>query len=140
MKLSDLSKSTGKALAMNQLLDRSLRDLKSEIRNDRAGLDELEILLSTKMDGRAHCEAEIAKQLKIIEAIFSDAMAGIVSMETDKMKEYLEEQYKLAKERHADEMKRLARHFNYHPAYKRGIAKREFTGTYFTPPHKPNIN
>ena len=133
-KLRDLGKSTSKASSLNDILVRSLKELRSDIRTDQAGLNELEILLAHKLDDKAKCEIDIARQIKVVETVITEDAVGAVMIQTGQLQAYLEEQYTIAKHRHADEMKRLSKNFGYHQSYKRGIAKREFTGTFYTPP------
>jgi hypothetical protein len=136
--LNKLGKNTGKALCANQVLQESLRQLRNEIREDRQGIHELEVYLRKMTDGRNTCQLEVDNLQRFVESLLSEESFGKVMIEAGSLQTYLTEQYELAKQRHAAEMNTLATTFDYHQAFKRGIKKREFTGTYFTPCRNPN--
>jgi len=93
--------------------------------------------LSRLVNDQSNCTIEAAKCQKRVEAILSEDSFDKVLQEAGGLQKYLEEQYKLAKARHAKEKTSLETNFDYHRPYKRGIAKREFTGTFFTPVAHP---
>jgi hypothetical protein len=135
--LSRLKKSTGSAADASRILSRSLREIREEIQTEKDGLKEFETLLSKMENGRDKCAMEAQKLRSQFEIGLSEDAVGKVMLEAGTLQAFLEEEYKLARERHAQDMQTLSSTFDYHAAYKRGIAKREFTGTYFTPVRDP---
>eukprot|EP00929_Paragymnodinium_shiwhaense_P003873 TRINITY_DN104581_c0_g1_i1.p1 TRINITY_DN104581_c0_g1~~TRINITY_DN104581_c0_g1_i1.p1 ORF type:complete len:203 (-),score=56.15 TRINITY_DN104581_c0_g1_i1:118-726(-) len=125
-----VGESCGAASAMLLNLNNSLKDLETSIEQDTKSLREMDKNLNMMNMQAARLKRKMDEEEAFIQAMSAGGELGKCMKDFEDFMGNVRNSYGESRQRHKNNIDILKKEFGYHPAYKRGIDKSEFTGSY----------